>query len=129
MLFAPLYVAIDKGYFAEQGIEVQLETVTAGQDAMALAANNQLDVVVAGFGVATFNAVERGLELKVVGSMGRQPRDGLPSALMVRKPLLDSGEVKELADLKGRKVGLAGGMGATGSYLMAVKLRQAGLTL
>src|SRR5690242_14575070 len=31
-LFAPLYVAIDKGYLAAQGIEVQLETVAAGQD-------------------------------------------------------------------------------------------------
>ena len=129
LLFAPLYLAIDKGYFAEQGIEVQLETVTAGQDAMALAANNQLDVVVAGFGVATFNAIDRGLDLKVVGSMGRQPNSGRPTALMVRKELLDSGQVKEMKDLKGRKIGLAGGMGATGSYLMATKLREGGLTL
>ena len=52
LLFAPLYVAIEKGYFAEQGIEVSLETVTAGQDAMALTANNQLDATVAGFSVA-----------------------------------------------------------------------------
>jgi NitT/TauT family transport system substrate-binding protein len=129
VLFAPLYVAIEKGYFRDQGIDAQLETVAAGQDAMAMAANNQLDVVVAGFGAATFNAIERGLELRIVSSMGRQPQQGYPSALMVRKDLLASGQVKELEDLKGRKVALAGGIGATGSYWMAAKLRTVGLTL
>ncbi len=129
VLFAPLYVAIEKGYFREQGIAPQLETVQAGQDAMALAANNQLDVVVAGFGVATFNAVERGLDLRIVSSMGRQPQQGFPTALMVRQDLLADGQVRDVADLKGRKVALAGGIGATGSYWMAAKLRTAGLTL
>ena len=129
VLFAPLYVAIEKGYFREQNIDVQLETVAAGQDAMAMAANNQLDVVVAGFGAATFNAIERGLDLRIVSSMGQQPQQGYPSALMVRKDLLTSGEVKEVKDLKGRKVALSGGLGAAGSYWTAVKLREAGLSL
>ena len=129
VLFAPLYVAIEKGYFRDQGIDVQLETVQAGQDAMALAANNQLDVVVAGFSAATFNAIERGLDLRIVSSMGQQARQGYPSALMVRTDLLASGEVKEIADLKGRKVALSGGLGAAGSYWTATKLRGAGLTL
>ncbi len=128
-LFAPLYVAIEKGYFAEQGIGVQLDRVAAGQDAMALVANGSLDVVVAGFSAATFNAVQRGLDIKIVSSMGRQPHEGYPSALMVRKDLLDSGAVKEMKDLKGRKVGLSGGLGATGSYWMATKLRTGGLSL
>lgn len=129
VLFAPLYVAIEKGYAREQGLEIQLEAITAGQDAMALAANNQLDVVVAGFGAATFNAIDRGLDLRIVSSMGQQPRQGYPSALMVRKDLLDGGQVKEIGDLKGRKVALSGGIGATGSYWMAAKLRGAGLSL
>jgi NitT/TauT family transport system substrate-binding protein len=128
-LFAPLYVAIEKGYLAEQGLEVSLETVTAGQDAMALTANNQLDATVAGFSVALFNAVDRGLDIRVVGSMGAQPKQGRPTAMMVRKDLLDSGQVKEMTDLKGRKVAIAGGNGSTGAYLLATKLRDGGLSL
>src|SRR5581483_65785 len=89
-LFAPLYVAIEKGYLKDQAIDVQLDTVPAGQDAMALVAAGQLDAVVAGFGAATFAAVDRGLELKVTGSMGVQPQQGYPSAFMVRKDLLQS---------------------------------------
>jgi NitT/TauT family transport system substrate-binding protein len=128
-LFAPLYVAIEKGYLAEQGITPQLEVVTAGQDAMALAAQGQLDLVVGGFGAATFNAIDRGLEIRVVGSMGAQPQTGFPSALMVRRDLLDNGQVRSVADLKGRKVALAGGAGSTGSYWIGTKLREANLTL
>ena len=129
LLFAPLYVAIEKGYLAEQSIEVTLETVTAGQDAMALAANGQLDAVVAGFSVALFNAVDRGLDIRVVGSMGAQPKQGRPTALMVRKDLLAGGQVKEMRDLKGKKVAIAGGNGSTGAYLLATKLREGGLAL
>ena len=128
-LFAPLYVAIDKGYLADQGIEVQLETVAAGQDAMALTAQGQLDAVVAGFGAATFNAVERGLDLKVVSSMGVQPQQGFPSAFMVRKDLLQSGAVKEMKDLKGKKVAIAGGNGSAGAYWVATKLETGDLAL
>ena len=128
-LFGPLYVAIEKGYFQEQAIGPQLEVVTAGQDAMALAAQGQLDVVVGGFAASTFNAIDRGLEIRAVGSMGAQPQSGFPSALMVRDDLLSSRQVQTLADLRGRKVALAGGAGSTGSYWMATKLREGHLTL
>jgi NitT/TauT family transport system substrate-binding protein len=79
--------------------------------------------------VALFNAVDRGLDIRVVGSMGAQPRQGRPTALMVRKDLLSGGQVKEMRDLKGRKVAIAGGNGSTGAYLLATKLRDGGLSL
>jgi NitT/TauT family transport system substrate-binding protein len=128
-LFAPLYVAIERGYLQEQGITAQLDQVTAGQDAMALAAQGQLDVVVGGFAASTFNAIDRGLDIRVVGSMGAQPQTGFPSAVMVREDLLSSRQVQSLADLRRKKVALAGGAGSTGSYWMATKLREGGLNL
>ena len=129
VLFAPLYVALAKGYVKDQGIDLQLDRAGAGQDAMPLLANGQLDVLVGGFSAATFNAVIRGLDLRIVASMGRQPHQGYPSALMVRKDLLDGGAIKQMQDLRGRKVALSGGVGATGAYRMSTKLRPAGLTL
>ena len=129
VLFAPLYVAIEKGYLRDQGIELQLDRAAAGQDAMPLLASGQIDVLVGGFSAATFNAIGRGLDLRIVASMGRQPHQGYPSALMVRKDLLDTGAVQDIKDLKGRKVAISGGIGAAGSYWVATKLRPAGLTL
>jgi NitT/TauT family transport system substrate-binding protein len=48
---------------------------------------------------------------------------------MVRADLLESRQVTSLAELRGRKVALAGGAGSTGSYWMATKLREGGLSL
>jgi NitT/TauT family transport system substrate-binding protein len=129
LLFAPLYVAQEKGYFAEQQLTVQLETIQAGQDAMVFLANGQLDFVLAGYSAALFNAVGRGMDVKVIAPMGIQPKQGDPSPLMVRADLVKSGAVKSVKDLKGKKIASTGGNGATGSYLAARRLAKVGLTL
>ncbi|HEX6512310.1 MAG TPA: ABC transporter substrate-binding protein [Chloroflexota bacterium] len=128
-LFTPLYVAIDKGYMKNQGLDASLTTVAAGQDAQVFLANGQLDAAVAGISAATFNAINQGLDVRIVGSMGVAPANADPSALMVRSDELDSGAIKSAADLKAKKVGLTGGSGATGSYYMAQILAKSNLTL
>jgi len=42
-LFAPIFVAADRGYLREAGFEVNLTPIVAGQDSMALVAQGQLD--------------------------------------------------------------------------------------
>ncbi|MFI9507832.1 ABC transporter substrate-binding protein [Nocardia sp. NPDC052566] len=130
-LFAPLYVAQAKGYFAEEGIDVDLQTIKAGQDAVPLAAAGKVDVVVAGFSAGLFNAVHSGLSLKVVGSMGIATGDpkASPTALEVSKKLVDAGEVRSVTDLRGRKVAVSGGPAAAGGYQLATVLAQSGLSL
>jgi NitT/TauT family transport system substrate-binding protein len=129
-LFAPLYVAAARGYFKEQGVDVKLETVSAGQDAVALVASRKVDVIVAGFSAGMFSALDRGLEFKVVGSMGASTgKLPAPSALMVSQRAISSGKVKGIADLKGAKIAIAGGPGAAGGYVLAAILQTAGLEL
>lgn len=127
-IFAPLYVADAKGYFKDAGIKLNLESVKSGQDAIPLASSGKLDVVVAGFSAGMFSAMESGLDIKVVGSMGVS--DGskkTPTELIVSKKLMDDGTVKSIADLKGKKIAAAGGSGGTGAYLLDLALRDAGL--
>ena len=130
-LFAPLYVADAMGYFEEEGITLELTPLKSGQDGVPMLSNDQLDVMVAGFSAGMFNALEQGVAFKVVGSMGISPGDpeNSPTALEVRQDLLDDGTVSEIADLKGRTIGVAGGPGATGGYLLAAMLEEGGLTL
>ena len=63
--------------------------------------------------------------------MGISPGDpeNSPTALEVRQDLVDDGSVTSVADLKGRTIGVAGGPGATGGYLLAAMLEEGGLTL
>jgi len=128
-LFAPLYVADAKGYFADKGIKLNIQTVTSGQDAIPLVSNGQMDVLIAGFSAGMFNAVKAGLDVKVVGSMNVGDADPAnpAAALVVATALKD--KVTSIADLKGRKVALAGGVGGAGAYYLGEVLKTTGLTL
>lgn len=129
-LFAPLYVAEAKGYFTQEGIEIALQKVKTGQDAVPLAGTGKVDVVAAGFSAGLFNAVAKGLDVKVAASMGASTgADPSPTTLEAAKKRVDSGELSRLQDLRGRKVAVAGGTGAAGGYQLDATLRQAGLGL
>jgi len=125
-IFAPLYVAEAKGYFADEGIEINLQTVKSGQDAIPLASSGKLDAVVAGFSAGMLSAIDSGLDVQVVGSMGVSDGspDESPTALVGK-----AGDVADVADLEGKKVAVAGGAGGTGAYLLALALEPAGLTI
>ena len=130
-IFAPLYVADAKGYFADEGIDINLENIKSGQAGVPLASSGQLDVLAAGFSAGMFSAIETGLDIKVVGSMGVQPPHGepSPSALVVSQDLVDGGKYTSLKDLKGSQIGALGGIGGTGAYYVSKALDEAGLSI
>ena len=128
-IFAPVYVADAKGYFEDEGIKLNLQNVKSGQDAIPLASSGKLDVVAAGFSAGMFSAVESGLDIKVVGSMGvSDDSDDPASALIVSKKLHDDGTITSLKDLKGKKLGALGGGGATSAFYVSMALEEVGLT-
>ncbi|TAM56292.1 hypothetical protein EPN52_14335 [bacterium] len=127
-LFAPFYVAIARGYLARAGFTPVVQRIGSGEEAMALLANGQLDVVLGGISAATFNAVQRGFNVKILSSAAYQPHQGHPSALLVRTDLYAAG-LTTPAGLKGRSIAFLGGKGATGAYYVTLVLRSAGLTL
>ena len=127
-LFAPVFVAVDRGYLSDRGFAPSMTPIVAGQDAVALLAQGQLDVVAGGLSAAFFNGVARGFDVRLVGSTGYQPRKGHPSALVVRQDLWDGG-LRSVKDLRGKKVAWIGGNGAVSTYYVARILRPAGLTL
>jgi NitT/TauT family transport system substrate-binding protein len=127
-LFAPVFVAVERGYLKNAGIAATLTPIVAGQDAMALVAQGQLDVATAGLSAAFFNAVNRGLTVKFVASTGYQPEQGHPTALMMRQDLYDAG-ARDASALKGKTVGWLGNAGALAGYYVALILRKAGLTM
>ena len=129
MNFAPLYVAIERGFMKEQNIEVEMQKVASGTEAMAFLAQGTLDAGGIGITAATFNAFNKGFDLRIVASAALQPQKDGPTIILVRKDLKDSGKVKSIADLKGMKVGIAGGPGTTGAYFVAKALKEAGLTM
>ena len=128
-IFAPLYVADAKGYFEDEGIDVNLENVKSGQDAIPLAASGQLDVVAAGLSAGFFSAVDSGLDVTVVASMGVSDDSDEPaSALIVSKEAFDNGTITSVEDLEGKKLGALGGGGATSAFYVSMALEEVGLS-
>ena len=67
----------------------------------------ELDVGGGTVSAGLYNAVERGIRIRIVADKG-SVRDGYEfSTLLVRKDLVDSGQFKTLADLKGMTIATA----------------------
>jgi NitT/TauT family transport system substrate-binding protein len=128
--WAPLYVAIERGYFQRLNVNVRLQAMRLGQDPVALVSRGQVDVAMTDFSAAMFNGLGAGMGFKIVGSMAAIPAGGTPPLeLEVARPLLDHGGVRTLADLKGRKIAIAGGAGSGSGYLAALALQGAEIGL
>jgi NitT/TauT family transport system substrate-binding protein len=129
--WAPLYAAIERGYFQRLNVNVQLQAVRLGQDPVDLVSRGQVDVTLTDFSAGMFNGLGGGLKGKIVGSMAAIPAAGAPPPfqLEVAKPLVDQGAVKTLADLKRRKIAVAGGAGSGSGYLAGLALQGSGVGL
>jgi len=127
-LFAPVFLAVERGYVRDAGFDVAMTPIVAGADSMALLAQGQFDVAAAALSAAFYNAVNRGLDVKYVASTAYQPKRGSPSALLVREDLYDGG-LRRVDGLRGKQVGWIGNSGAASAYYVARILRPAGLRL
>jgi NitT/TauT family transport system substrate-binding protein len=123
-----LRIAHEHGYFAEQGIEPDLSPFNSLPDAVAMLNAGQLEVYGGGAGVNLFNAVARGIELRAVADWARSEAGAKAKAAVARRDLWDSGEIRGLADLRGRTVSTIVSTGGQ-EYQLAKLLQTVGLTL
>jgi len=125
-IFAPVFVAKEKGYFAGQGLDVSLEPFPGGSDPVVLTASGQLDLGIGGAGPAFWNAIAQGLPIKVIAP-GHAEGSPVATPLMISKEACESGATTSVADLKGKKVSV-NARGAT-EYWLSQALATGGLTL
>jgi len=125
---AGVYIAIEKGYFKELGVDVTVTPVQSAAAAIAPLAAGELEIAGGVTSTALFNAIDRGVALKIVATKGGAVKGFDASQFIIRKDLIDSGQVKEVKDLKGKKMALANiqsGAEAEASFF----LKQGGLTI
>ncbi|MCL1838419.1 MAG: ABC transporter substrate-binding protein [Propionibacteriaceae bacterium] len=111
------YIAQDQGFFAQNGLEVELKDFEADADMLAALAAGQVD----GLNVASHGAllmVENSVDAKVVLLL-----DASTSA----DAIITTGEIASVADLRGKQVAYE--EGATSDLLLNYALSQAGMTI
>jgi NitT/TauT family transport system substrate-binding protein len=107
------YLAIERGYFAAEGIDLQVIRFTgATLTQTPLLARGDIEITPMTPNPALFNQFAQGFNVKVVASINEE-HAGYTSAtvLMVRKDLYDSGAIRKPSDLRGKHVD---GVGAGG---------------
>ncbi|MCD1572229.1 ABC transporter substrate-binding protein [Agromyces mediolanus] len=124
--YAPFFLAEEKGYFEDAGVDVELisKSGSSGETYQQVSTGN----IVAGgatWGAGLFNATKAGASLSVIASVSRIPESGKnPSPLLASE---QSG-ITEAEQLKGKKIGIPGD-GGFGIYSVHLALESAGLSL
>lgn len=122
------FIAQEKGYFRDEGIEAQLIPFASAALMIAPLGTGQIDVGSGTVSAGFYNAVLRGVKLRVVADKGSMRPGYDYSTLLVRKDLVDSGRFKSLADLKGLTVAVAA-KGAGSESALNEALKKGGLTI
>ena len=101
---APFFIAEAKGYFREAELDVELIPFDSAAKMVAPLGTGQLDIAAGAPSAGLYNAIERGIDLRIVADKGSTPKGYGYLPLLVRKSLVDAGKVKSVRDLRGAKV-------------------------
>ena len=123
---APLFIGMEKGFFKEEGIDLQVEWFDAAQPIAVATASNKVDVGATGITASLYNMIASGQKLTIVADKGREEKGYPSSSLVVRKDLFDAG-VTTLAGLKGKKIGITQ-KGSTFQYMIGRMLEAQGMS-
>jgi NitT/TauT family transport system substrate-binding protein len=110
---AGLMDALGKGYFREEGLDVELIPFRTTNEQTAPLATGELHLGSVGPDPSLFNAMQRGIELKIVGYNAIISEHDTSGGFLVRQDLLAGGAYHDFNDLKGMTlpVSLVGGLG------------------
>src|SRR5215475_1880767 len=117
---SPFFVADKRGYFKDEGLTVKFIRFDSAAKAMAPLGTGELLVASGATSAALYNAVKRGVPLKIVADKASNPPGFGFESLMVRKDLV--GTIKTLADFKGRKIAISAA-GNSEDFLVDYALR------
>jgi len=91
LAFAPLHVAVAEGYFAQEGLDVELVRMAGTEVAVPLLIDGSVDVLPGNLAPGVLNAIARGARVRLVGKVQDPVTGGCSSiAILARPGLVDS---------------------------------------
>src|SRR5262249_9798417 len=92
-------LALDRGYFKENGLNVTLEDINTSANTIAMLATNRLQIVAGGIAAGYFNAIEKNIPVTIIGDRVSTP---IRHNLMLRPDLKD--QITDLKQLKRKTI-------------------------
>jgi NitT/TauT family transport system substrate-binding protein len=123
-----IYIAVEKGFFKEQGVRTEISSFASAAKMVPALVTGEIEVSVGSASAGLFNAVAQQSPFRIVADKG-QTREGYGFTLLtVRKDLVESGQVKTVKDLKGKKIAILA-KGNIQHYLVGKMAEEVGLTI
>ena len=116
-------IAIEKGYFREVGIKIEIDDIDTSANTLALLATNRLQIIAGGISAGYFNAIEKDLPIIIIADRVSTP---IGHNLMLRPDL--KGKITSLIELKG-KVIASNGAGSVSTYEVGKMLETVGVPI
>ncbi len=113
------YIADARGYLREVGIQAEFVNFPSSSEMLPMLAVDNVQVGGGITSTALFNAIDRGLDVRFLADQGHNIPGNPFYTMVVGKGVQQ--ELKEIRDLKGRKVGLAS-IGSVNEYLLETAL-------
>jgi NitT/TauT family transport system substrate-binding protein len=102
---APIAIAQEEGFFAEEGIEIEFVSFTRGAEIIPPLMQGDLDVAYVIINPGILNSISRGGNLKVVSDKGYLDADGCTYfGIVAQRALLENGTLEDPAQLRGKRV-------------------------
>ena len=121
-----IFIAAKEGYFHAEGISVTTVPFNSAAQMIAPLGIDEIDVGSGSAAAGLYNAVSRGIRIRIVADGGSAPPGYGHNILLVRKALVASGRYKGPADLKGMHVALTS-EGTASTAMINTFLQKAGL--
>jgi NitT/TauT family transport system substrate-binding protein len=126
---AAIYQAVERGYFQDEGLDVELVPVRGITEQIGLLATGQLQLGNGGVDPGLFNAAQRDIGLKFITTLvSSSEQNPGAAAMLVRQELVDSGQYQGYRDLKGLTIAVSA-LGTTSQMHVERGLAKGGLTV
>lgn len=124
---APLFIAMDKGYFAREGLDIEPQWFDAAQPLTVATAASRIDVGGTGITASLYNMAATGQKIYIVADKGREEKGYSSSTLMISKENYAKG-INSLKELKGKRIGVTQ-IGSTFQYMLGRMLEKENMNL
>lgn len=128
--YSASYLAADRGYFAEEGVEFEFVPFANASEMVPALATGQVETAGIAANPATWNAMARGVRMRLtLEQTSFRPGYGT-NGLFIRREVYDAGRGRSLADLRGLTIAFTPpGKGTSNACAMAPAMQRVGASI